>query len=89
MRMRMNGKGDKWRGGWNQQYANNFDSIFNKRDSSMQYELVQKQSKEVINKTNANTIEEAKQFFMSRKNMNEKQLDALYYVQKTQIKIKK
>ena len=82
-------KGSWWRGGWNQQYANNFDSIFNKRDSSMQYELVQKQSKEVINKTNANTIEEAKQFFMSRKNMNEKQLDAPYYVQKTQIKIKK
>ena len=24
----MNGKGDKWRGGWNQNYANNFEKIF-------------------------------------------------------------
>ena len=26
----MNGKGDKWRGGWTTEYANNFNSIFNK-----------------------------------------------------------
>jgi len=26
----MNGKGDKWRGGWNYKYAGNFDKIFNK-----------------------------------------------------------
>ena len=24
----MNGKGDKWRGGWSQQYANNHNKIF-------------------------------------------------------------
>lgn len=24
----MNGKGDKWRGGWTTQYANNFNNIF-------------------------------------------------------------
>ena len=28
--MTMNGKGDKWRGGWSSQYADNFDSIFKK-----------------------------------------------------------
>ena len=27
----MNGKGDKWRGGWNHKYANNFDSIFRRK----------------------------------------------------------
>ena len=27
----MNGKGDKWRGGWNHKYADNFDSIFKKK----------------------------------------------------------
>ena len=31
----MNGKGDKWRGGWNQKYASNFDSIF-KRKKTME-----------------------------------------------------
>jgi len=76
----MNGKGDKWRGGWNQKYADNFNNIFKRKEESMQYELVQKQSEEVINKTDANTIEEAKQFFMGRKNMSEEQLDTLYYI---------
>ena len=28
--MTTNGKGDKWRGGWSSQYADNFDSIFKK-----------------------------------------------------------
>ena len=27
----MNGKGDKWRGGWNHKYADNFDSIFKRK----------------------------------------------------------
>ena len=31
----MNGKGDKWRGGWSSQYADNFDSIFGKRKKVM------------------------------------------------------
>ena len=26
--MSQNGKGDKWRGGWNQTYANNYEKIF-------------------------------------------------------------
>jgi len=85
----MNGKGDKWRGGWNQEYAENFDNIFKRKEESMQYELVQKQSDEVINKTDANTIEEAKLFFMGRKNMSEEQLDALYYVREEVRNIKK
>ena len=27
----MSGKGDKWRGGWTNKYADSFDRIFNKK----------------------------------------------------------
>ena len=29
-----NGKGDKWRGGWNRQYESNFNKIFGEKMSS-------------------------------------------------------
>ena len=85
----MNGKGDKWRGGWNQEYADNFDNIFRKRNKLMSYELVQKSSNEVVSLTYASNLNEAKLFFMGRKDMNEKQFDELYYVREEEKNIRK
>tara|TARA_B100000424_G_C22858084_1_gene457389 strand:+ start:499 stop:639 length:141 start_codon:yes stop_codon:yes gene_type:complete len=33
----MNGKGDRWRGGWNKVYEDNFNSIFNMPKQSKKY----------------------------------------------------
>ena len=33
----MNGKGDKWRGGWSQQYANNHNKIFGEKMKLVDY----------------------------------------------------
>jgi hypothetical protein len=76
----MNGKGDKWRGGWSEEYADNFSKIFNKKEKRMQYELVQKNSDEVISKIDASNLDNAIQFFMAIKQLNKEQFDELYFV---------
>ena len=76
----MNGKGDKWRGGWSHEYADNFSKIFNKKEKQMQYELVQKNSNEVISKIDATNLDNAIQFFIAIKQLNKEQFDELYFV---------
>ena len=53
----MNGKGDKWRGGWTPQYADNFKKIFG--DNMSENELTKKQQKE-LQKLTDDIIDEAK-----------------------------
>ena len=76
----MNGKGDKWRGGWSEEYADNFSKIFKRKEKQMQYELVQKNSNEVISKVDTDTLDNAIQFFIAIKQLNKEQFDELYFV---------
>jgi len=55
----MNGKGDKWRGGWTPQYADNFDKIFQKEKEKMKDELTKEQKQE-LEKLQNEITEEAK-----------------------------
>ena len=52
-------KGDKWRGGWSNQYADNFDKIFKKGKEKMKDELTKEQQKE-LEKIVEDVVEEAK-----------------------------
>jgi hypothetical protein len=47
----MSVKGDKWRGGWNQEYADKFDKIFKREKNKMKDKL--KLTKEQIEKLEA------------------------------------
>ena len=47
------------------------------------YNLILKNSNEIIDRTHSTSLEQAKLFFMGRKQMDEKTFDTLYHVEES------
>ena len=56
----MNGKGDKWRGGWTPQYADNHNKIFGDKNKMSKNDLTKEQQEELQELTNEITSEAKK-----------------------------